>query len=348
VGDIECGDVGGANCGDCSDHGAGWVCEANTCVDACAEAECGAVDGVDCGDCSAYGDGFACNGNACVEACAGAECGTILGVECGECALDLECGENHTCGPPELDGAVWIAVPSATEAFGCLASLDPSCAEDEARHVVTVSSFWILATEVTAEMYAACVEDGACDPSHVTASDETCNYGVMGREHHPINCIDWAGMREYCAFAGGDLPTEAQWELAMRGAHDGVGEAYWIYPWGNTPEPSCDVAVMNDGTAGCGLLQTDEVGTKPATGSGLFNMACNVSEWTRDLYGAQLGGCDTYPCTDPDGPADGDERVLRGGNWNDFYASAFRTAARASRDPASSSPAVGGRCVIPM
>jgi formylglycine-generating enzyme required for sulfatase activity len=382
VGDIECGYVDGADCGDCSDRGDGWVCDANTCVDACAEAacgtvlgvdcggcsdlgenyacsdnacvdacaeaECGTVLGVDCGDCSDLGENYACSDNACVDACAEAECGTVLGVECGECPLNLVCGSDNTCGPSELEGADWIAIPGAAATVGCLASLDPSCADDEGRHEVSVSSFWIMSTEVTAGMYAACVDDGWCNASHVTDSDASCTYGVAGDETHPLNCVDWAGMQEFCEYAGGDLPTEAQWELAVRGTHDGAADTYWIYPWGNSPEPSCTLAVMNDGGAGCGLAGTDAVGTKPSTGLGLFNMACNVSEWTRDLYGAELGGCASYPCADPDGPAAGDERVVRGGNWGDFYASAFRTAARDSRDPASPSPSVGGRCVVAM
>jgi len=381
TGEIECGYVEGADCGDCSDHGDGFVCDGhtcvdpcvtaecgfalgmdcgdcsaegatftcddNTCVDACAEAECGDVLGVDCGDCTDAGAGFACDGNACVEACAGAECGEILGIDCGECGGGLTCGTDHQCAPMALPGATWVEIPGATTTLGCLASLDPSCGAEEARHEVAVSPFWILSTEVTVEMYEDCVADGGCDPSHVSAG-ASCNYGVVGRESHPINCVDWAGLSEFCAWTGGDLPTEAQWERAMRGDHDGDASAYWIYPWGNAPEPACDRAVMNDGDPGCGLGHTDAVGTKPATGLGLDNMACNVSEWTRDLYGADLGGCAAYPCTDPIGPTVGDERVVRGGNWNDFYASAFRTAARDSRDPATGSPAVGGRCVIAM
>ncbi|MCK9460921.1 MAG: SUMF1/EgtB/PvdO family nonheme iron enzyme [Proteobacteria bacterium] len=381
VGDIECGYVEGADCGDCSDHGDGFVCDGNTCVepcataecgfvlgldcgdcadqgatfacsdnacvDACAEAECGDVLGIDCGDCADQGAGFACDDGACVEACAAAECGEILGIDCGECADGLACGTDHLCAPLTLPGATWIEIPAATTTLGCLLSLDPSCGTEEARHEVVLSPFWILSTEVTVEMYAGCVADDACDPSHV-ATGSSCNYGLPDRENHPVNCIDWDGMREFCQHVGGDLPTEAQWERAMRGDHDGDGEAYWIYPWGSSPAPSCDRAVMNDGDPGCGLGHTDAVGTKPSTGAGLDNMACNVSEWTRDLYGADLGGCASYPCTDPAGPSAGDERVVRGGNWNDFYASAFRTAARDSRDPASASPAVGGRCVIAL
>jgi len=341
----ECGFVLGLDCGDCADQGDGFVCADNACVDACADAECGEILGVDCGDCADHGDGFACDDHACVDACADAECGEILGVACGECADGLVCGADNLCAPVELPGAAWVEVPGATTTLGCLPSLDPSCGLDEARHEIALSPFWILSTEVTVEMYELCVADDGCDPSHVGTA-ASCNYGVAGREEHPINCIDWAGLQEFCAYAGGDLPTEAQWERAMRGDHDGEASTYWIYAWGNSPAPTCDLVVMNDGDPGCGLGHTDAVGTKPSTGLGLSNMACNVSEWTRDLYGADLGGCASYPCTDPAGPTVGDERVVRGGNWNDFYTSAFRTAARDGRDPASTSPAVGGRCVI--
>jgi iron(II)-dependent oxidoreductase len=381
IGDIECGYVDGADCGGCEDHGEDWVCDGNTCVDPCATAECGfalgidcggceeagegfvcadntCVDpcaglecgenlGADCGDCSDHGDGFACDDHVCVEACAGAECGEILGVDCGECGGGLICDDDNQCAPMELPGATWVEIPGATTTLGCLPSLDPSCGTEEYRHEVVLSPFWILSTEVTVEMYELCVAADACAPSHL-GSGASCNYGVSGREEHPINCIDWTGLQEFCAWAGGDLPTEAQWERAMRGDHDGEAATYWIYPWGNTPAPSCDRVVMNDGDPGCGLGHTDAVGSKPTTGLGLSNMACNASEWTRDLYGADLGGCASYPCTDPTGPTVGDERVVRGGNWNDFYDSAFRTAARASRDPASPSAAVGGRCAIAM
>jgi formylglycine-generating enzyme required for sulfatase activity len=143
---------------------------------------------------------------------------------------------------------------------------------------------------------------------------------------------------------GGHVATEAQWERAYRGDHDDVIESYWIYPWGNSPTPSCTHLVMDDGGPGCGLGGTDEVKTKPVTTFDLYNMGGNVAEWAFDWYGTELGGCSAYPCSDPDGPDTGVDKILRGGAWNDFFNSAFRTARRDSRDPTSPIASVGGRC----
>jgi formylglycine-generating enzyme len=345
--EIECGEYLGIDCGGCSEHGESWACdESNTCVDACASVECGESMGIDCGDCSEYGWNYGCDETGtCVDACAEAECGWVLGVNCGECENGFTCNSDNVCEPFALPGMSWFQISGGNFTLGCDYGLDSSCDYDEQRHEVLLSDFWIMDTEVTVAMYEQCVEDNACNPAHVDTGGE-CNYGVSGREDHPINCIEWEGLQEFCEYTGGSLPTESQWERAYRGDHDGASASYWIYPWGNSPLPSCSKAVMNDGGAGCGLGHTDEVGTKPATSFGLLNTSGNVSEWVVDWYGEELGDCGVEDCTDPDGPATGVDRVVRGGNWTDFYDSAFRTAKRNKESPSTVSASIGGRCVL--
>jgi len=86
--------------------------------------------------------------------------------------------------------------------------------DEHPQHQVRLDAYCIDRTEVTAASYAACVASGRC-----TAADvgEFCNAGVADRVSHPINCVDWSQARAYCVAQGGDLPTEAQWELAATG-----------------------------------------------------------------------------------------------------------------------------------
>jgi formylglycine-generating enzyme required for sulfatase activity len=102
---------------------------------------------------------------------------------------------------------------------------------------------------------------------------------------------------------------------------------------------------MNEGAPGCGTGETMDVKNFGPSTSALFDMAGNVAEWTLDWYSDRIGGCGDGDCTDPIGPAVGDEKVVRGGSYNDMFVSAFRTAKRDKDAPNTASPAIGGRCV---
>jgi formylglycine-generating enzyme required for sulfatase activity len=342
--DAECGTILGINCGDCSSQGEDYGCDANhTCVEACSEIECGTVLGIDCGTCSDMGDTFGCDAeNTCVDACEDAECGTVLGVDCGDCASGFECSTNGACTPKSLPGMQWVFIPETELTLGCDMVADPACALDEARRKVSLSKFWIMDTEVTVGMYETCVSDGSCNSSNVGTLPE-CNIGH--NDNQPLNCVSWDGLKQFCEYMGGSLPTESQWEFAYRGLHDDDLESYWIYPWGNSPAPNCTKVVMNEGGPGCGNGGTEQVGSKPVTSFDIKNMAGNVGEWTLDFYASTFKSCGDEACIDPSGPVEGEDRVVRGGAFDDFYASAFRTAKRYDENPTTRSPSIGGRCV---
>ncbi|MEM9455848.1 MAG: SUMF1/EgtB/PvdO family nonheme iron enzyme [Myxococcota bacterium] len=208
---------------------------------------------------------------------------------------------------------------------------------------VWVDTFWIDETEVTVEAYKECVDAGVCtEPSTGTYCNWSQGGPVAGRENHPVNCVSWFQAEAYCEWVQGGtkrLPTEAEWEKAARGT-DGR-----VYPWGDTPQPSCDRLVMSDaaaGGAGCGTGATWEVGSMPLGASpyGVQDMAGNVWEWVADWYGYYDAG----ETNNPVGPRNGTSRVLRGGSWFFDFTSIFRAAYRDSNDPTDSGNGVGLRC----
>jgi formylglycine-generating enzyme required for sulfatase activity/serine/threonine protein kinase len=227
--------------------------------------------------------------------------------------------------PPFLTDMV--RVPAGTFTMGT----DKEDRGDGPAHTVRITkAFYIDRTEVTAEMYSACVEEGSCTPNRVhplTKAGEGdsveaasgCNTG-KDQPRHPINCVDRVQAERFCTYAQKRLPTEAEWEYAARGA-DGRE-----YPWGDTPPTTCSMANLSGLTGDCRDRKgTGEVG-KTAPGRspfGALDMAGNVWEWVADGY-------EPYPTgerTDPRGAltAPSAKGVLRGGSWDQPPTSAKAT-----------------------
>jgi len=110
--------------------------------------------------------------------------------------------------------------------------------------------------------------------------------GLQGLAHHPVVHVAFEDVEAYARWTGKELPTEAEWEFAARGGLDGA-----TFTWGNEEFPD-GIAMVNswqgefpwqnlltDGHEG-----TSPVGSFPANGYGLHDMAGNVWEWTSDWY----------------------------------------------------------------
>ena len=201
-----------------------------------------------------------------------------------------------------------------------------SLAEDDEKpaHRVTLEAFWLDQTEVTNAQYSRCVEAGVCEESEY-AADSTYN----GADY-PVVGVSWHNAVTYCEWAGGRLPTEAEWEYAARGPESR------LYPWGDEA-PTCELAEFY----GCSG-RTIPVGSLAdgASWVGALDMSGNAWEWVADWYG-------TYPATaqtNPTGPDSGEYRVLRGGGWSDVEWG-VRAATRVSYDPSGRVDARGFRCV---
>ncbi len=213
-------------------------------------------------------------------------------------------------------GKVWVELAGGSFSMG---SADGFSNELPVR-TVQVRPFALTRTEVTVAEYRRCREKGECKKEPRTGGD--CNWGVEGRDAHPMNCVSWEQAGAYARWAGARLPSEAAWEYAARGQGDGRA-----FPWGNEPA-DCTRAVVDDGGAGCGRSSTWPVCSKPAgnTPQGLCDMAGNVWEWVEDDYHDDYTGAPEDASPWVDSPR-GSGRVFRGGSWWDpprFARAAYR------------------------
>lgn len=177
---------------------------------------------------------------------------------------------------------------------------DPDANDDEfPQHTVYLDAFSIDQTEVTNQMYRACVEAGVC--SAPSGSD----YDNSQYNNYPVIRVSWYDATTYCQWVGKRLPTEAEWEKAAGGT-DGRK-----YPWGNNA-PNTSLANI-DYYVG----NTTVVGSYPAGASpyGALDMAGNVSELVSDSYDPNYYA--SSPRENPQAPNTNASRIVRGGGWGD-------------------------------
>ena len=212
-----------------------------------------------------------------------------------------------------------------------------------------LSSYAIDIHEVTVGDYKRCIDQGVCsEPMPLERSMFSCNWSMSGFTNHPVDCITWYQAQEYCQWLGKNLPTEAQWEKAARGPNGN------IYPWGNSPNPNCDYAILLGGlgftmSAGCETGHTWPVGSRPQGASvyGVMDLIGNVAELTSDPYDRDLHT--NANDIDPEGslqPGINDTRhSIRGGS---FFLSSDNKRPYNSMRPGfekhRSIPGVGFRC----
>jgi formylglycine-generating enzyme required for sulfatase activity len=181
---------------------------------------------------------------------------------------------------------------------------------------------------------------------------------IESRADHPVVHVAYSDVEAYAAWAGKEIPTEAEWELAARGGLEGK-----IYPWGNDFTPGGRMMantwqgefpwqnLLTDGFA-----RTSPVGSFPPNGYGLFDMVGNVWEWTCDWYGKH------EQCCTPSNPRGGPKaasidpalgttiprKVLKGGSFlcAPNYCLRYRPAARIPETIDTTTCHVGFRCIV--
>jgi formylglycine-generating enzyme required for sulfatase activity len=259
----------------------------------------------------------------------------------------------------ESDNMPMVLILGETFMMGS-ADDDVNAGEDEKpQHEVTLDTFYFDKYEVTVAQYALFLNElggyeHACNQFDCAWPREragTNNYlSIVENEDgtvmfmpfedfadYPLNYVTWYGANNYCQWAGGRLPTEAEWEYAARGT-DGR-----TYPWGNR-EPDTLRAVFNSES----FENVKPVDALPdgASPFGAFAMAGNMWEWVADWYDSAYYS--VSPANNPTGP-EGDQRVTRGGGWpNNNLGDRLRSANRSASPPDTLSATIGFRCAYPL
>ncbi len=185
---------------------------------------------------------------------------------------------------------------------------------------------------------------------------------LAGRDDHPVVHVAFEDAEAYARWAGKRLPTEAEWEYAARG---GLDQAPYV--WGTEFRPGSTIRANtfqgtfpHDNTVEDGYASTCPVRTFPPNDFGLYGMAGNVWEWTRDWYRP-----DTYaervrggtPVENPTGPPEAasfdpaepgvPKRVQKGGSFlcTDQYCTRYMPGGRGKGAPDTGTNHIGFRCV---
>lgn len=224
--------------------------------------------------------------------------------------------------------------PPGTFTMGALPGADPYAeAWERPPHEVTLSGFWMETTEVSNARYALCVAAGVCSlPLRTSSRTRSDYYGNPAFAEYPMVNVTHAQAAQFCEWAGGRLPTEAEWEYAAR-FNDGR-----LYPWGNEQDLGRGQFGRGEGS------DTEPVTAFPggASALGVLNLAGNVWEWVADWYDA--GYYAASPKENPTGPTTGKERVARGGAFA-TDPQFVRNTNRFSLNPERGYTNVGFRCV---
>jgi sulfatase modifying factor 1 len=292
------------------------------------------------------------------------------------CSLGACTGEQRSCPAGGGRGCGLVEITGGTFTMGD-ASLPEYVYASPIQPMITVSDFAVDAYEVTVARFRRFWDAGhpnmpsvidypgeddwnRIDTDHVVEPDpsrsgeNSCTWtpSVEGAELFPLNCVSLATAQSFCAWDGGRLPTEAEWEYLARARPVEGLPADRRFPWGNDDHGAeCVVAQFGSRCPG----EADSrypfryVGSYPAIG-GVYDLAGNVSELTASRFveywlPAFWGG---VPRTDPFVRARSDswgELVYRGGRYQEFDINRMYSAARSRLPGHQVAPGIGFRCV---
>lgn len=192
-------------------------------------------------------------------------------------------------------------------------------------HKVKLNAFYIGRYEVTNAQYKKFCDEGK--KKYPANPGWDSNY-FLGKPGYPVMSITWQEAADYAKWAGGRLPTEAEWEYAARG---GTNTYYY---WGDKPSPTYLNYRGDDKWD-----NTSPVGSFPPNPFGLHDMLGNVSEWVADWYGEDY--FKKSPVDNPKGPKKGTTRIIKGDSWG--AGKPYGATLRDWRSPSNKSEFVGFR-----
>jgi formylglycine-generating enzyme len=210
------------------------------------------------------------------------------------------------------------------------------------KHWVTIDSFYIDRKLVTnAQFKKFIVGNSGWRVDRITSSLHNGHYLEhwkgneipTGREDHPVVNVSWYAAVAYCRSVGKRLPSEAEWEFAAKGQLNGV------FPWGDSPAEKTRANFSDSG-----IGSTSAVGSYPANGYGLFDMAGNAWEYLADEWGSYQWSAQKNPIADQDRFLQvKTRRVIRGGSWGGAPINLW-VDYRDSHPPEGAKDFVGFRC----
>ncbi|MBI4834862.1 MAG: formylglycine-generating enzyme family protein [Planctomycetes bacterium] len=196
-------------------------------------------------------------------------------------------------------GLVFVLIPGGTFKMG----INDGFNYEKPVHEVTVSDFFIAKYEVTQSVWQKIMGNNPASFKKARQSEEAKD---VGSENNPVETVSWDDCQEFCKKAGLRLPTESEWEYAAR------GKTTTKFYWGDDVKQAGDYAWYQDNSKNT----THPVGQKNPNGFGLYDTAGNVWEYCADWYD------ETYyknsPKDNPQGPASGNFKAVRGGCWYDI------------------------------
>jgi len=248
--------------------------------------------------------------------------------------------------------------------FDKLPATKTAFADELPQHKVYLDAYYMYKTEVTRAQYRKFCEATKRamppNPEWFPTDPES----QAKRDTEPVVLVSWDDANAYAKWAGGALPTEAQWEKAARG-----GDRR-LYPWGDAwPPPKGagnlpDQTLKESGWRGLdwsltidgytdGYAYVAPVGKFTANPYGLYDLTGNVNEWCADWYDENY--YKKSPEKNPSGPETGTDHMIRGGGWG-WYQPAkapgqFRCADRlriltTGWRSLKSNSEIGFRCVV--
>jgi sulfatase modifying factor 1 len=216
------------------------------------------------------------------------------------------------------DGAPMVLIPAGYFTMG--SPVGKGADDEHPAHQVWISAFYMDQFLVTFARYDQfCDATGRQKPTdgYILSKGPSPKWG---RGPRPVFNLTWKEANAYCQWAGGRLPTEAEWERAARGGTESP------YFWGKDTGPAVNYAWYTENS----LYKTWPVGQLKPNPYGLYDIVGNLWEWVFDWYSPDYYA--ESPGRNPTGPEEGKLKVLRGGSFNNGD-DCLEVTRRASWDP---------------